>query len=130
MRRDKNDKRWADLVKLISSRDKTCRLIRTLSYREFIILQRNAGILLARCDPAHVFGVGSHPKDELIYNPKNVYLLNRYSHEMIDNCKNPITGINITKEERELWWIRIIGDTKYKELYKIAYGVEDEQNFC
>ncbi len=120
MRRDAKDKHWQDVKKEVLKRDKNCRLCKVLSAREGLILKENAGIRISMCDPAHFLPVSTHP--ELLYDVNNIYIINRYSHDNLDNCRCPLTGKPITKEERDNWWKRIIGEETYTNLK------EGEQN--
>ena len=52
----------------------------------------------------------------MCYLDDNVILLNRKSHDWIDSGLSPITGKNISKEELEYFWIRIIGQDLYNKL--------------
>jgi len=123
-RRDSSDERWKALKEKVSKRDKRCRLMKILTAQEYLILRKKAPAkLLERWDHAHVIGVGSHP--HMCYNEKNVVLLNRYSHENLDNCRNPLTGEPITREERDDWWRRIVGDTIFEELLEYARRSEN-----
>jgi len=120
-RRDSSDERWQELKKKITKRDrKICRLSRILTVQEVIMITKKAPQkLLEKLDHAHVLSVGCFP--HMCYNDKNVVLLNRWSHENLDNCKSPITGENITKEERDDWWKKIIGEQLFSELEEKAY---------
>jgi hypothetical protein len=109
-----NGTEWSSLRKKIHMRDKHCRLVEVLSAREFYILKRNAGQLIGRCDPAHVLARSRAPHMKM--NEDNIVWLNRYSHEMLDTCKSPISGECITREERDLWWKRIVGEEMYTKL--------------
>jgi hypothetical protein len=115
-RRDSSDEKWQNLKKRIIKRDKKmCRLMRVLSAQDFCTLIKKAPKkLLEKIDCAHVFGVSGHP--HMCYKDLNIVLLNRYSHENLDNCRHPITGENITKEERDKWWEKIVGENTFKEL--------------
>ena len=110
-KRSQDDAQWQSLKKAIRLRDGHCRLVSILTAKEFLILQKNAGRQLSICDPAHVLSVGGHEK--LCYDQDNVVLLNHYSHSMLDSCRNPLNGDMIKKEERDSWWIRIIGKPLY-----------------
>lgn len=125
-KRGKDDEKWQSVKKEVKLRDGHCRLIEVLSAREFLILQRNAGKLLAKCDPAHVIPVGVAP--HMVYMSDNVCLLNRYSHEMLDYCKDPLTGNAIYREERDAWWRRIIGDVLYTKLIQESKSNGDQNN--
>lgn len=129
-RRDSSDVRWKALKEKITKRDKsTCRLMRILTAQEYLLLRRKApSKLLERLDHAHIHGVGTHP--HMCYNEKNVILLNRYSHECLDNCKDPITAEPISREERDNWWRRIIGDVIYEELEESSHKYKEIENEC
>ena len=62
-------------------------------------------MLLQQLDVAHIFPVGMYP--EMMYDPNNCVLLNRYCHTNLDSMKDPITGEAISYEERQKWWERI-----------------------
>lgn len=119
-KRTKNDPQWVELVKRVKERDRGCRLLPLLTPQEFLLLRKNAGSRLLHCDPCHVFPVGAHP--ELCYDIENIVYLNRYSHDNLDNCKSPITGNPITREERDLWWARIVGEEFYFRLRDKVYN--------
>lgn len=115
---------WEETRNTVFKRDgNICRLVRILSAKDYLILQRNAKHLLTVLDPAHVIARSRAPN--LVYDPNNVVLLNRYSHEMLDSCCNPIDGKRITLQEREEWWMRIVGKDIYTNL--IEGGIENEQ---
>lgn len=114
MRRDSNDVEWQAVKKVVFARDRICRVIKILTYKEYLILQKNAGSRLSVQDPAHFLPVSTHP--ELCYNSDNIFRINRYSHDNLDNCRDPVTGKPITREERDNWWKRIIGEEIYTNL--------------
>lgn len=118
-RRSKDDPDWIRVKKIVSERDRGCRLMRICTPQEYYILIRNAGSRASHCDPAHVFDVSSHP--HMCYDENNIVQLNRFSHDCLDNCKNPISGSFISIEERDAWWERIVGSALYAKLRSIAY---------
>ncbi len=124
MRRDKNDIRWQQVKDEVRSRDKNQdRLLRVLSVKEALVLQRKAPrIQLEKLDAAHIFPVSIYP--DLLYDKNNVVLLNRYSHENLDNMKHPVTGGRLTYEERQGWWERIAG-CQWTKLMHVLDGVGD-----
>lgn len=77
-------------------------------------LKKNSGHLFSIIDPAHVFGKGAYP--HMKYDLDNVVPLNRFSHSMLDQSRDPITGEQISSEDSKGWWMFIIGNTKYQEL--------------
>lgn len=107
MRRDKNDLQWQKVKEEVRARDKNQdRLLRVLTVKEALLLQKRAPrIQLEKLDAAHIWPVSIYP--DLMYDKNNVVLLNRYSHENLDNMRDPITGDSITYEERQAWWERI-----------------------
>ena len=110
---------WDEIKAIVRKRDgNTCRLARILSAKDFLILQKNAKYLLTQLDPAHI--IARSKSKSLILNPDNVVMLNRFSHEMLDYCKDPITGKPITKEERNNWWIKIVGIDTYTKLLELS----------
>jgi len=114
-RRDSNDKKWQEVKKDVVLRDMNmCRLLAVLDLKEYAIYNKFAGRRFTKLDPAHVFAVSSYP--HLCYELDNIVLLNRYSHTMLDSCKNPLDGTNISKAERDNWWKRIIGLELYEKL--------------
>ena len=115
MRRDSSDPKWLELKEIVKKRDKgQCQLLSKLSPQEFLLLTKQAGSRANILDPAHCFGAGSFP--HLVYDKDNVVLLNRYSHDMLDYFKNPISGKPIDREEHTRWWKRIIGEQRYENL--------------
>lgn len=111
-RRDQNDIQWKKVKDIVRKRDKNiCRLIRILSIQEGFLLKKNAPFeFLNKLDPAHYLPVGQYPEE--CYNEDNIVLLNRYSHSMLDSFKNPLNGKNISKEEVNKWWKRILENDK------------------
>lgn len=111
-RRDSNDKQWKAVKEFVTKRDKgRDRLLSCLTMKEAMILQRLAPrILLQKLDHAHILPVGAHV--ELTYELRNIVLLNRWSHDHLDNMKHPITGTPIDKEEHKKWWLRIASHQK------------------
>ena len=108
MRRGSDDLRWVEVRGFIRARDVVDRLPKILTVKEALLLQRLAPKpLLLRLDPAHIYPVSGFPA--LTYEVTNLILLNRYSHENLDNYKHPITGAPISKEEVYAWWERIAG---------------------
>ena len=65
----------------------------------------------------------------------NIILLNRFSHENLDSCKDPITGERISPQERDDWWRRLIGSEQYDILIEkarrskeLAYGTAGSED--
>lgn len=125
MKRGPDDLQWLQLKEKVKRRDSGCRLLRLLTVREFVTLTKHSKRGLTHCDPAHVFAVGSHP--HMCYLEENVVTLNRFSHDCLDNCQNPLTGEPITKEERDGWWERIVGKETYQYLLDISLRREENE---
>jgi len=110
-KRGKDDIQWQSLKENVTKRDKEyCRLVKILSVQEAYLLIEKAGSQLKILDPAHYRARSERP--DLKYVPENVVLLNRFSHGNLDDCKHPITGKNISRQERNDWWIRILKGNK------------------
>ena len=119
MRRDSNDEQWQAVKKEVYARDKHfCRLCRILTASEMILLRKKAGVYLKILDPAHYLAVSERP--DLCYEANNICTLNRYSHSLLDDYRNPITGDYINKEEVKVWWDRILkgNESQYSFLKK------------
>ena len=106
-KRGKDDLEWQELKKKVLARDQyKCRLMSILTAQEMGVLKKTAtSVELNTLDPAHRYSVSTHP--ELCYELDNVFTLNRFSHECLDNCKDPVTGASIPRAIRDNWWIRI-----------------------
>lgn len=115
MRRDSNDKKWQQVKEIVRNRDKTDRILKAISTQEYLILKKNAKHLINVLDPAHYIPVSKD--SSLCYKSYNIVLLNRYSHTNLDYCKHPITGENITKEEVQIWWEKILKTDKDQYMY-------------
>lgn len=109
-RRDPNDQKWQKVKTEVISRDKSDRIFKVLNAVEALILKKKAKGFLDCLDPAHIIPVSAN--SAIMYEACNIVLLNRYSHEMLDHCKHPITGECITKEEVNKWWVRILKGNK------------------
>ena len=133
-RRDSSDERWQEVKKEVRSRDKTDRLLKVVTAKEYLKLKKIAApVLLQRLDAAHVFSVSSHP--QMCYDVDNIILLNRFSHENLDSCKDPITGERISPQEHDDWWRRLIGSEQYDILIEkarrskeLAYGTAGSED--
>ena len=93
-----------------------CQLSKRLSHEDREKLRNFAGHLLYTIDVAHVIPRSESPT--LKHDNKNLVFLNRYSHSMIDSFHDPITGENISKQQKEEWWRRIVGKERYDSLQK------------
>ena len=107
MRRDSNDLEWQKVKSDVSKRDNNmCRLIKVLTYKEALILKKNAGPFINKLDHAHFIPVSQD--SSIMYDKNNICLLNRYSHSNLDSSRNPITGEYIDSNQVTEWWIRIL----------------------
>lgn len=118
-KRSSQDKEWKSLVTYIRQRDKFCRLMKVLTVGEMSLLKKNAPKpLLNTFDPAHV--IAASKRGDMVYDPSNIVLLNRYSHEQLDYNRCPLTGRRLTQNQVHQWWARIVGPQNYKELLNKA----------
>ena len=116
-RRDRNDQQWKDTRDKVYRRDNNfCRLCKVISPQEALMLQKNANMQLNIIDPAHIIPVSE--ASHMCYDVDNIVCLNRYSHHMLEECKHPIYGSPISKEEEMDWWKRIVGDDLLEKLQK------------
>lgn len=106
------------LYETVIRRDKTCRLLAILTPLEREIWKRHQNRLGHILDGAHVFGKGAYPW--MRYEAKNIVLLNRFSHSCLDTGKSPIDGHQISFEEKEAWWQRIVGVEEWYFLERLA----------
>jgi hypothetical protein len=105
---------WVAVCKEVDIRDSECTLIKTLNPDERSILNDSSNGFHKILTHAHVLGKGAYPK--FIYRSDNIYLLNQFSHSMLDSGKCPLTGNIISKEEQTEWWDRILA----------SYGISKE----
>ena len=115
----KVDEKWEETK--IESRKlygKKCLLMSQLSGVEIDTLLQNSGGLHQTIDPAHVFGKGAHP--HMKYVADNVVPLNRFSHSMLDQQKDPITGKPISRKELDEYWEFIVGKEVYESLKDLS----------
>ena len=106
-----------------------------LPFKDFLILQKNAGPYMKTTDAAHIISVASNPK--IMYESCNVVTLNRYSHTNLDSGKDPVDGHAITREEVEEWWVKILkGNKKQYNIFanllkreKLSFGnIGEDEN--
>jgi hypothetical protein len=110
------DKKWNQLCKIVEKRDSSCRLLRCLTPGETKIIGLKCQCRLDKC---HVLARSISPEN--IYNPKNVYRINSFSHHNLDKCQSPLTGDPIKREERDWWWWRIINKSTERYNPEIDY---------
>jgi hypothetical protein len=115
------DEKWIRVKKEVGLRDKyTCRLYPFLTAEEKEIIEESFFGGLKEIDYAHVFNKSKYKF--MKYLPENVVCLSRLFHARLDIYRDPITGKNITKEEVENWWKRIVGEEQYTRLLNISVG--------
>ena len=99
-RRDSSDERWLEVKERMHKRDGGhCRMFKIISAKEALVLKKKAGGLLQRVDAAHFRAVSELPSS--CYDVDNLVSLNRYSHSCLDECRDPIYGGSISREERD-----------------------------
>lgn len=112
----KRDTKWDELKSQMDL--SKCRFMSILEGRnEHIllnILKQNSGGLYKIIDPAHVFSRGSF--SHMKYDRENVVPLNRYSHDCLDSRRHPVSGVSISDEEVEDFWLAIVGKERYTAL--------------
>lgn len=123
-RRSSGDLKWQGTKKEVFTRDPSCRLCKVLNMMEILVLKKNAGSMIRELDAAHYKPVGQYP--EHCYDADNIVALNHYSHSMLDDFRDPLTGKHISVDEVETWWIRILkgNPEQYKRL--IDKGIIEE----
>jgi hypothetical protein len=113
------DTTWEECRTKVFQRDRLqCRLFKTLSVIEAMLLKKNAGSQFGIIDTAHIFPRSTHLW--IKNDPDNVVCLNRYSHQMLENCCHPITGKPISKDEEIDWWKKVLGDVRFNLLVEKA----------
>lgn len=116
-KKPKKDIEWEQAREEVFKRDKgECQLLKKLDYSSIRKLKENSGGLHNIIDPAHIFNKATYR--ELYYEPENIICLNRFSHSMLDFNKHPITGIAISREEVDYWWVIIVGIDRINKLLK------------
>jgi hypothetical protein len=109
MSQRQSDLKWKKLCESVDRRDTSDRLSRCLTAGEMKLLGLKSKCRLDRC---HALARSISPEN--IYNIRNVYRINSYSHNNLDNCQNPLTGDPISRNERDYWWWRIINKSTEK----------------
>jgi len=109
------DEKWLELKDFVLNRDQErCQFLNCLSAPEYQIVKKHIWGINAILDGAHIIGRAESLK--LKYESYNVVILCRYAHSMIDTYRDPITQKSMTKEERNNWWVRIVGQVRFDEL--------------
>jgi len=111
----KVDERWGAVREEIFTRDgHRCRLKSILSIQELRLFKEHDGYFMNTLDGAHV--IARSISKNLYYEPRNIITLDRVFHSRLDFNKCPLTGKGITRQEKEWWWIRIIGREEWEWL--------------
>ena len=122
----KIDEAWKKVATKVRRRDRVCQLWpRLFANEQNEVITSTGYFLLDITDPAHIFSRGSYP--HMKYDEENVVLLSRLFHSRIDQLQDPVTGESISPEERQQWWIRIVGKNRYDKLYNKAHKKEKEE---
>ena len=113
------DPQWTELLKKVWVRDRAqCRFLSICTDEERKIIEPHLWGDFKKLDGAHCIPRSQSLK--LKYELRNVYLLSRRVHSCLDNCLNPFTGENISKDERDKLWVRIIGKEEWEWLQKMV----------
>jgi hypothetical protein len=123
-KRSRIDEQWLKFCEDFDKENrKECMFQKLLTDDALKELKKNAGWLIKEIDRAHVL-----PKSEyknMKYDPRNVVFLNRYSHNNLDNYKDPVTGKSITVEEHDKIWNLILAacrrDLTIEKLKEISF---------
>lgn len=109
------DERWSIIRYSVLERDGfQCRLTRVLSVNELIQAGVGFDSTGEPLDVAHI--VSRSQSSKLYYDMDNLLSLRRIFHSRLDKYKDPITGKSILKEDRDYWFIRIIGKSLFERL--------------
>lgn len=93
----------------------------SLNMTEYEVMKKRCKGTFGILDPCHIFGKGSHP--HMKYLIENIVIAPRYFHSLIDQYINPFTGENISEDERNSIWIKIIGKECFQELLDYSRGL-------
>lgn len=119
MRRDKGDTKWQDCKSKVYTLDKSCCLLcQCMTVQESIIFSKSNPENTTKIDPAHYKAVSQ--RQDLMYDPNNVFCLCRTHHNRMDSNRNPITNESCSKEIIESFWQRIINKRQENINTKIA----------
>ena len=95
-----------------------CKLIKRLreeGHTELLAdLAEAAGPMMEKVDQAHILSRGAYP--EMREDEENIIGLNRYSHTLLDEFRDPIYGVEIGKEHHRKIWAFIVGEAKLRTL--------------
>ena len=119
-RRSNKDSKWIEVKKSVWRRDRSDKILKILTVKELLLLKKHSDKrLLKILDVSHIFPVSLYPS--LTYDLDNLVLLNRWSHNNLDNMRCPLTGEPIDQETREEWWKRLIGSETFVKLQEKIY---------
>jgi hypothetical protein len=79
------------------------------------IFQDNKGQILY--DPAHIINRGGNTK--LANCVENIIMLPRYIHSLLDQGNSPFSGKKWSLEEKEAFWIKIVGKARWDFLHTL-----------
>lgn len=120
------DDKWEQVKKEVHKRDNNrCRVLKILSVKEYGLIKDQIKSSNEILDVCHVISRAQGPQEELYYNSNNLFLAHRLFHSRLDQYKDLITNKSISKEERNTWIIRIIGNDCWNNLNKL-YGELNE----
>lgn len=118
------DEKWQVIKEKEFKRDNyQCQLLKKLNYSEKKIFEENTPkTQRENLDPAHILRKSQYPC--YYYNTKNIITLNRASHNRLDHNQDPLTGRQISRNEVELWWKRIIGKSRKEFLSNLEEDLD------
>ena len=104
--RSSNDIRWQETKKAVRERDHyICQLCSCLTAGEYKASRTVLKLSFEPTDCAHVEAVGYDPANT--YNIQNIRFLCRAHHKALDDLIHPITGEQMSDNERWYFWWRI-----------------------
>lgn len=109
------DERWSIVRYSVLERDNfQCRLTKVLSVNELIKAGVGFDSTGETLDVAHI--VSRSQSSNLYYEMENLISMRRIFHSRLDSYKDPITGKSISKEDRDYWFIRMVGKQLFERL--------------
>lgn len=110
------DELWIEMVELVKIRDNCeCQFLKLSSEDDRKWFYKTYPYnLIQTLDIAHVIPRSKSTK--LYYDLDNLRVLNRVSHGFLDTYKHPLYGTPISREDRDNWWKKIIGEDTYNSL--------------
>ncbi len=112
------DEKWEEVKKKVWERDNnTCQCTRAMSIIECNKLKTGDSNTPSIKDVCHV--VPRSLCKKLYYDMDNLVLMCRLFHDRLDSYKHPVTGESISREERDCWWVRIIGRERWSKIQEV-----------